>query len=196
MSRTRDARETLLRALGIISLPLVAVGFGAYWLATQMSGCAEFALDFGPGDLGLRPGPRGTVVVDPGPCPAILGRELILRGPQGQVLWRSVGPAGAPKTLAPFTIGRSPAGFHDVVPLAFPLLPGASYRVEVRALDAHLVSEGTTLPPGLRLMLGAEGEFRPGDLAPGRVWFAGRSLTPADFARQACATRTTTATTS
>jgi hypothetical protein len=191
VSRRRDAQDTFVRALAILSLPLVVLGFGAYWLATQMAGCEFFALDFGPRDLGLRPGPRGTVVVDPGPCAPVYGRELILRGPQSQVLWRAVGPAGFGDTLAPFTVGRAPAGFHDVVPLAFPLLPRASYTVEVRALDAGGGTAGSTALP-----FGGQGAFRPGDLAPGRVWFAGRSLTPAEFARQACATGTTTATTS
>ncbi|HKE72262.1 MAG TPA: hypothetical protein VKB57_01530 [Acidimicrobiales bacterium] len=193
MSRRRDAQETLLRVLAVVSLPLVLVGLGGYWLATQLSGC-ELAIDLGPHDLGLRPGPRGTVVVDPGPCTRVLGHELILRGPEGQVLWRALGPAaGTGGTLAPFTVGRPPAGYHDEVPLAFPLLPGKAYTVEVRALDSGGGTSGTTPGAASDLLFGGKGAFRPGDLAPGRVWFAGRSLTPAEFARQACATGTTTA---
>lgn len=192
--RRHGAGDTVLRALGIISLPFVLLGLAVYSVTRSLEGC-ETGLDLGPGDLGFRPGPRGTVVADPGPCRPMPGRELVLRGPARQVLWRAVAPAGA-RPLEPFTVGRAPSGYRDAAPLDFPLLPGVSYTVEVHVLGSGDRAGGTTLPPDMALAFGAEGEFRPGDLAPGRVWFAGRSLTPEEFALRACPTGTTTATTS
>jgi hypothetical protein len=130
------------------------------------------------------------VAVDPGPCATLGARALVLRGPQGQVLWRAAGASPDGGSLAPFTVGRAPAGFHDTVPLASPLRAGVAYAVEVSVLED---GSSTTLPPEVALAFGARGAFRPGDLAPGRIWFAGRSLTPAEFSRAACAARAASA---
>jgi hypothetical protein len=179
---SRKVRRGLAAAAGIVTIPLVLVGLAAYWIASQLDGCEVMLPASLIGDLGVRPGPGGTTVVDHPPCPAVPLVALVLRGPDGGVLWRADANPGRP--VGTLTLGQAPEGFTEVVPLAAPLDPATPYTVQMYVIDP---GPGSAADPDAGLAFGRRATFRPADLGAGRVWFRGRSLTPAEFSRQGCA---------
>jgi hypothetical protein len=181
----REVRRGLAVAAGAVTIPLVLLWLAVVWVVSTWDGCEIVLPDSLISDLGVRPGPGGAVAVDRPPCTTAGAYvALVLRGPDGTVLWRADASAG--RQVATFTVGRPPEGFSEVVPLAAPLDPATRYTVQMFVIPP---APGAA-DPDAGLPFGGRATFRPADLRADRVWFRGRSVTPAEFSRQGCASET------
>jgi hypothetical protein len=177
------------------------------WIVSPLGGLdgCEVDADLGPEDVGVRAGGDGTIDVLAGPCTSLPYRSVRLTTPDGGVLWQAdqVDPnaddQAARSSAARLSIGRAPAGFTDVVPLAGPLDPAATYTVALSTLAAvpgapavpsgdpgSPPDEPTTTSADLYAALGARTTFRPADLDTAAVWFRAQSVSPAEFERLVC----------
>ncbi len=122
----------------------------------------------GPHSVEVATTPDGVAVID-APCrERIPYRWITVRAVGGTVVWQAEG-AGA--SVPRLTVGTTPAGFRDVVPLAAPLDPHATYVIELTVLRP-----GTA---GAELLGAGTATFRPGELPP--------EPAAGEFERVACA---------
>jgi hypothetical protein len=155
----------------------------AWWVVAPL---ADVSVDaFVPRLSGLEPHPVGVSVAPEGvtaasaPChEAVSYRTITLTTTDGTVAWQA-GATTLSQPVPRLIVGTAPPGFRDDVPLAGPLDPQASYRLEVTIMrpDNHAVTP---------LILAGVATFRPVDLRADRVWFDGRLATIGDFEREAC----------
>jgi hypothetical protein len=184
----------------VIAIPVVLVA-GLFLLVSSMTfdGCEA---NLGPNDAGVSAAPGGAVRIHTGPCAPGLGFESVrVRAADGTVVWLAEGTAGAdenpstPPAFDTLVVGQAPSGFADVVPLAAPLDPAATYTAELSLLDSASASSiagtggstaSTSSADAVYTVLGQTATFRPADLFPGRVDYHGEHMTEDAFARLTC----------
>ncbi len=208
MQRARGwVRTNVKVVLALVGTPVLLV-LVAFWVVAPLTlkGCAvEINLSSRP--VGIQAAAGGDIVVKTGLCDETFDYSAVaLRAGDGNAVWRvdtDPGPHPDPGLDHDLTIGTTPQGFHEVVPLAAPLDRNAIYHVELYLLaqppeptattSIGLGSTSTTFDRAFYLACGGTASFRPADLRPGRVWFDGALVTPDGFADRTCDPRTTEA---
>lgn len=202
---TRPPGRRIVRRIAVwvgvvVGVPavLLAAAVGVVAALVGIDGC-EVRIE-PTGAAGVRAGTDGTVSVVLGPCESRSFRSIRLVDAAGTVVWQAGAPA--PVDVDQVPIGRPGGPFTEVVPLAAPLEPTATYRVELSLLDpATSTSTGatartdspaagdggpSTTAAAVYALFGSAATFRPADLAPDRVWYEGRLVGTAEFERLAC----------
>jgi hypothetical protein len=197
----------------VIAIPVILVA-GLFLLVSSMSldGCE---VELGPTAAGVSTTPDGAVQIHAGPCgPDVPFQSVRVRAADGTVVWQAEGTAGAdqnpatPPAFDTLVVGQAPSGFGDVVPLAAPLDPAATYTAELSLIGDMTASSiagtpgtGSSAPPGgtdgapgtgpstaddMYTALGQTATFRPSDLSPDAITYAGVAIDPREFARLPC----------
>ena len=158
-----------------------ALGFEGFGPVIELSGLGQHS-------LGVRTVRAGGIVVEDPPCTATSRSALVLRTPDGSVVWRAETASGSAAPIGPVTIGTPPSGFRDVVPLTRPLDSRVTYTVELYVIPPPPEAGASSAPTTLTASLVGAGtaKFRPADLRTDRVWFDGRLVSADEFRRDAC----------
>lgn len=202
----RIVRRIAVWAGVLVGVPavMVLIAIGVIAALVGVDGC-EVRIE-PTGAAGVRTAAEGTVSVVLGPCESRSFRSIRLLDAAGTVVWQADAPA--PVDVEQVPVGRPGGPFTEVVPLAAPLEPIATYRVELSLLDpATAASTATTASTAataatdspaagdggasttdaaVYALFGSAATFRPADLAPDRVWYEGRLVSTAEFERRDC----------
>jgi hypothetical protein len=172
---------TLVAVVAVPTLLLLV----AFVVVARLATGWEVDLDLGARPVGVQATAEGGVLVRDGPCAGIGRSAVLLRAPDGSVVWRA--DAAGSQPIDELQLGSPPPGFRDVVSLTRPLEPRAIYTVELYAVTPPANLNGATSASNTPfLVAGGTASFRPADLRTDRVWFGGRLLTADEFRREAC----------
>jgi hypothetical protein len=171
--------------VAVVAVPTLLL-LVAFVVVARLETGWEVDLDLGARPVGVQATAEGGVLVRDGPCAGIGRSAVLLRAPDGSVVWRA--DAAGSQPIDELQLGSPPPGFRDVVSLTRPLEPRAIYTVELYAVlpptDVATAPAASASNP--YLMAGGTASFRPADLRTDCVWFGGRLLTADEFRREAC----------
>jgi hypothetical protein len=195
----RNSSGIVAALSGLIALPVAtAVVVFSVVVPFSLNGC-EFSLDLAPTDLGMSVDEAGAITARVPTCHGGGAMALQLLGPDEAVMWRV--EASEVHHLQAFTVGVTPEGFTDAVPLAdSPLDPAATYDLQLLLVATTSSSSTTTTAAGsttsasattpdapAELLGGARTLFSPADLQPDQLYFGSQSVAPDEFDDAACA---------
>lgn len=176
----------LTAVVAVVAAPTLLL-LVAFLVVARLAKGWDVELDLGARPVGVQATAEGGVLVREGPCAGVGRSAVLLRAPDGSVVWRADTAGSRP--IDGLRLGSPPPGFRDVVPLTRPLEPRTIYTVELYAVLPPTevgTASAASASNNPYLLAGGTASFRPADLRTDRVWFAGRLLTAGEFRQQAC----------